>query len=66
SQGDQYAVTTYRPDWVDHYKDQDYARIDPVVQACLGRFHPIDWKRLDWSAKASKSFLHEAIDSGVD
>ncbi|MDJ0638254.1 MAG: autoinducer binding domain-containing protein [Paracoccaceae bacterium] len=65
SSGDQYAVTTYQPTWVDHYLGNDYARIDPVVQACLRRFHPVDWKRLDWSGKTTKGFLHEAIDAGV-
>ena len=65
STGEQYAALTYSQEWVARYLEQDYARIDPVVQACLRRFHPIDWKRLDWSGKAVKGFLHEAIDSGV-
>lgn len=65
SKGEQYAVTTYKPVWVDQYLGNDYARIDPVVQACLRRFHPIDWKRLNWSGKSTQNFLHEAIDSGV-
>ena len=65
SSGDQYAVTTYHPIWVDHYLGNDYARIDPVVQACLRRFHPVDWKRLDWSGKTTQNFMREAIDAGV-
>ena len=65
SKGEQYAVTTYSPMWVEQYLGNDYARIDPVVQACLRRFHPIDWKRLDWSGKATQNFMHEAIDAGV-
>lgn len=65
SKGEQYAVTTYEPVWVDQYLGNDYARIDPVVQACLRRFHPIDWKRLDWSGKSTQNFMHEAIDAGV-
>lgn len=65
SSGDQYAVTTYEPGWVDHYLGNDYARIDPVVQACLRRFHPVDWKRLNWTGKATREFLHEAVDAGV-
>jgi DNA-binding CsgD family transcriptional regulator len=65
STGEQYAALTYAPEWVAQYIDQDYARIDPVVQACYRRFHPIDWKRLDWSGKASRGFLGEAIDGGV-
>ena len=65
STGEQYAALTYSNEWVARYLEQDYTRIDPVVQACIRRFHPIDWKRLDWSGKAIKSFLHEAIDSGI-
>ena len=65
SSGDQYAATTYRPVWVDHYLGNDYARIDPVVQACLRRFHPVDWKRLDWTGKSTREFMGEAIDAGV-
>lgn len=65
STGDQYAVTTYEPHWVDHYLGNDLARIDPVVQACLRRFHPVDWQRLDWSGKAVRGFMAEAEDAGV-
>lgn len=65
STGDQYAVTTYEPHWVDHYLGNDYARIDPVVQACLRRFHPVDWQRLDWSGKVVSGFLNEAVQAGV-
>ncbi len=65
STGKEYAVTTYEPVWVDQYLGNDYARIDPVVQGCLRRFHPVDWKRLDWSGKSARSFLHEAVDAGV-
>ena len=65
STGEQYAALTYTQDWVSRYLEQDYARIDPVVQACLRRFHPVDWKRLDWSGKAVRNFMTEAIDSGV-
>ena len=65
STGKEYAVTTYEPTWVEQYLGNDYARIDPVVQACVRRFHPVDWKRLDWSGKGTRSFLDEAIDAGV-
>ena len=65
STGKEYAAATYSPTWVDQYLGNDYARIDPVVQACVRRFHPIDWKRLDWSGKGTRNFLGEAIDAGV-
>lgn len=63
--GGQYAALTYQPDWVEHYLEQGYDRIDPVVQGCLQRFTPIDWKALDWSGKAVREFLGEAADAGV-
>lgn len=65
STGEQYAALTYAPDWVGHYIDQDYMRHDPVVQGCYRRFHPVDWKQLDWSSKGSREFMGEAIGAGV-
>ncbi len=63
--GEQYAVLTYRPEWVSHYIASKYERIDPVVLGCYKRFHPVDWKRLDWKPKAARAFLGEAIENGV-
>lgn len=63
--GQQYAALTYSPDWVDRYLEQDYSRIDPVVLGCFQRFMPVDWKRLDWSSRAAKEFLGEALGAGV-
>ena len=65
STGQQYAALTYSIDWVERYLDQDYARVDPVVQGCYRRFHPVDWRRLDWTGKAVREFRGEAEDSGV-
>lgn len=65
SAGEPYAALTYNLDWVDHYLDRDYGRLDPVVLGCFQRFHPVDWKQLDWSGKATRGFLHEALDAGV-
>ncbi len=63
--GGQYAALTYDPSWVERYIEEDYARIDPVVQSAYRRFHPVDWKALDWSAKTTRQFLGEAIDAGI-
>jgi DNA-binding CsgD family transcriptional regulator len=65
STGVQYAALTYTSSWVDRYLDQDYARVDPVVQGCYRRFHPVDWKGLDWSGRAARDFLGEAMAAGV-
>jgi DNA-binding CsgD family transcriptional regulator len=63
--GDQYAVLTYDPLWVDRYITEGYARIDPVVLGCFQRFTPVNWKDLDWTGKPVKRFLGEAVENGV-
>lgn len=63
--GNQYGCGTYNPAWVERYLEKDYLRIDPVIQGCYRRFHPVDWKRLDWSGKAARAFLKEALEHGL-
>ncbi len=63
--GEQYGFGTYDPAWVQHYIDKEYLRIDPVVLGCFQRFHPVDWKRLDWSSRAARAFRKDAIDFGI-
>lgn len=63
--GQQYGCGTYSQEWVKRYIEKDYLRIDPVIVGCYQRFHPVDWKRLDWSAKAARTFRREAIEYGV-
>ena len=63
--GQQYGCGTYSREWCIKYVVEDYLRIDPVILGCFQRFHPVDWKRLDWSSKAAKGFLKEALAHGV-
>ncbi len=65
STGQQYGCGTYSPEWVARYIAQGYLRIDPVVVGCNQRFHPVDWKRLDWSSKAARALQKEAMDYGI-
>lgn len=65
SAGDQYGCGTYSDAWRDHYIEQNYLRVDPVISGCFQRFHPVNWKRLDWSSKAARAFQAEAIEYGV-
>lgn len=65
SEGDQYGCGTYNDAWVARYLEQSYHRIDPVILGCFQRFHPVDWKRADWSSKAAKLFLQDALGHGV-
>ncbi len=63
--GDQFGCGTYDPKWVQRYLKQDYLKIDPVVLGCFQRFHPVDWKRFDWTGKQARAFQKEAIEYGV-
>ncbi|WP_298850559.1 autoinducer binding domain-containing protein [uncultured Ruegeria sp.] len=63
--GDQYGYTTYSDTWDERYREKNYHRIDPVILGCFQRFHPVDWKSLDWSSKVAKSFLLDAQSHGV-
>ena len=63
--GEQYGCGTYSVAWQERYLSQGYLRLDPVIIGCYQRFHPVDWKRLDWSSKAVKAFQKEAIEYGV-
>lgn len=65
SDGEQYGVYTYTEDWVRRYNERKYHRIDPVILGCFQRFHPADWKRLDWSRRAAKAFHADALLHGV-
>lgn len=65
SAGDQYGCGTYSIAWQERYVAQNYQRLDPVVVGCFQRFHPVDWKSLDWSSKAARAFQLEAMEYGV-
>lgn len=65
SAGDHYYFGTYPQEWVERYQEQAYVRVDPVVVGCYQRFHPVDWKRLDWSPKPARVFLKDALEHGV-
>ncbi|TLP69217.1 LuxR family transcriptional regulator [Parasedimentitalea maritima] len=65
SAGDHYYFGTYSQAWIDRYQDKNYVRVDPVIAGCFQRFHPVDWKRLDWSGKPARAFLDDALKHGV-
>ncbi len=63
--GEQVGAFTYDIAWVRHYIAKDYRSIDPVVLGALKRFHPIDWKTLDWSSAAARQMMREAMAHGL-
>ncbi len=63
--GELVGAFTYSLDWARRYLEQDYRSIDPVVLGAARRFHPFDWKTLDWSSAAARRLMREAIEAGV-
>lgn len=63
--GEQVGAFTYNIDWVRHYIKNDYKSIDPVVLGALRRFHPMDWKTLDWSSPQARQMMREALAAGL-
>ena len=63
--GGQFGFGSYDPAWAQRYQEQDYIRVDPVVLACYRSYMPVDWKRLDWSGKASKELMVDATRFGI-
>jgi hypothetical protein len=46
---DPLVAVTYSGDWVSHYREREYQRIDPVIQVGLRRLLPIDWSCIGWA-----------------
>lgn len=65
SVGERFGAGTYSPEWVDHYLEKNYLAMDPVLLGCFQRFNPVNWKELDWSSKAAKSMLLDALEFGL-
>jgi len=63
--GERYGAGTYSAEWVDRYLEKEYLRLDPVIFGCFQRFTPVTWKELDWSSKAAREMLQDAIDHGL-
>ena len=65
SDGHQFGWGTYPAEWVSRYLEQGYVRVDPVVLACNNCFHPVDWRRLNWSSVSARKFLADALANGI-
>jgi DNA-binding CsgD family transcriptional regulator len=65
AEGEQYGAGTYSTEWIDRYLEKGYLRLDPVLFGCFQRFTPVEWKELDWSSRAARGFLQDALDHGV-
>ncbi|PLS22299.1 helix-turn-helix transcriptional regulator [Neptunicoccus cionae] len=65
STGEPYALATYDQQWAEYYESEALYRVDPVVLGAFQRFHPYNWKSLDWEKKTARQFFQEAQDGGV-
>ena len=63
--GEQVGAFTYDIAWARRYIEKDYKSVDPVVLGAQRRFHPIDWKALDWSSPQARQMMREAIEAGL-
>ena len=61
----EYTLGTYPSEWIKRYLDQGYFSVDPVFRSCRNCFHPIDWRRLDWSHLSVRKFLADAQAHGL-
>ena len=62
---EQVGAFTYSLEWARHYIEKDYRSIDPVVLGAVRRFHPMDWKSLDWSSAPARQMMREAMAAGL-
>jgi DNA-binding CsgD family transcriptional regulator len=58
-------VLTYDDTWVRRYVEADYFQIDPVIQASVRGFLPVDWLNVDQHGAQSRHFFQEAQRYGV-
>lgn len=65
STGEQYGCGTYSAEWRERYVANEYMRVDPVIVGAYNRFHPVDWRELDWSGKAARAFREESRAHGI-
>ena len=58
-------LVTYPDAWVRHYTQEDYFRIDPVVQTAMRQFMPIDWHDLTRTSGVGRRIFEEAAEFGI-
>ena len=65
SAGEHYGCGTYSMEWRERYLEKQYLRVDPVIMGSYNRFHPVDWRDLDWSGKGARAFRKDAMAYGL-
>jgi DNA-binding CsgD family transcriptional regulator len=62
---DPFANMTYSDAWIEHYRAQGYAPVDPVINIGARSVLPVDWARLPRIDKKVQRLFGEAKDAGV-
>lgn len=62
---DPYLAVTYTSKWVEHYKAQRFADIDPAVQIGMRRMLPIDWRDFSRENEKVRRLFGEASEFGL-
>ena len=60
-----FALASYNAEWANYYESNRLYLVDPVVLNSFQRFHPYEWKNLDWSGKPSRALMADATEGGV-
>ena len=58
-------VGTFPQSWINGYLQKGYLKIDPVILGGCQSFHPMDWKKLEWSSQHARIIQADAIAHGV-
>lgn len=60
-----FLAVTYSSEWVEHYRDRGYVKLDPVIRTGLRRLLPIDWDDFSREDSALRQFFGEATEFGL-
>lgn len=60
-----FLAVTYSQEWIDHYKECRYVKIDPVLSTGFSSILPIDWRDLDHKSSRLRNLFGEAADFNV-
>lgn len=61
----QFILSGYPEDWVKHYCEFDYQKVDPVLKHCAGTVIPVFWDDLVSLQAAPKLMMNEAKEFGL-
>jgi hypothetical protein len=50
-------ISTYKQEWISHYVEKKYFRVDPVINYGFHSFLPFDWSALDCNSTATRDFF---------